>query len=265
MGFPSQEVMPRMRYRAIPEYYDFEYCGQEMLQHDAPFLMQHMGRRQSVLELAVGTARAAIPLAQAGHRVVGIDSDPRMLKIAQRKRDIAGVSERQLALKRADILKLDLRDKFDWVCLLFNTFLVFTSIEQQDRALSAIRGHLKPRGRFWLDIFQPNLPLLSRPKTAGLEPLLFYVPQFNRTVFKSTEVRPDPTKQVQRITYHYVWFDQFGREKRQDTAFDLAVMFPRELELLLERNGFPIEHLYGNYDGSPLDADSPRMIACCRI
>jgi len=40
-------------------------------------------------------------------------------------------------------------------------------------------------------------------------------------------------------------------------------MFPRELQLLLERNGLRIEHLYGNYDGSAITPDSPRIIASC--
>jgi SAM-dependent methyltransferase len=253
-----------MRYRAIPEYYDYEYCSQDMLQRDVPFLLEHMPRRQSVLELAVGTARAAIPIAQAGHRVVGIDNDPKMLAIAQRKRDFAALRERQLLLKRADILDLDLGSKFDWICLLFNTFMVFTTPAEQERALAAIRKHLRPRGRFWLDIFQPNLPLLSRPRTIGLDPVLFYVPESGRTVYKNMEVRPDPTRQVQRIIYHYIWFDENGHEKRQDTAFDLTVIFPRELEMLLHRKGFRIEHLYGDYDGSQLNVNSPRMIACCR-
>jgi SAM-dependent methyltransferase len=253
-----------MRYRAIPEYYDHEYCSQEMLQHDVPFLLKHMGRGQSVLELAVGTARAAIPIAQAGHRVVGIDRDARMLKIAQRKRDFAGLSERQLLLKKADIIDMDLGQGFDWICLLFNTFMVFTTRAEQDRALAAIRGHLKPGGRFWLDVFQPNLPLLCRRRAIGLDPVLFYVPELDRTVYKSMEVRPDPTRQVQRIIYHYIWFDKMGQEQRQDTAFDLTMIFPRELELLLERNGFRIERLFGDYDGSRLNVNSPRMIACCR-
>jgi hypothetical protein len=44
----------------------------------------------------------------------------------------------------------------------------------------------------------------------------------------------------------------------------MTFMFPRELRLLVERHGMRIEKLYGNYDGSAMDADSPRMIAMCR-
>jgi hypothetical protein len=45
----------------------------------------------------------------------------------------------------------------------------------------------------------------------------------------------------------------------------MTFIFPRELQLLLERNGLKIEHFYGNYDGSKLNADSPRMIVCCTL
>ena len=252
------------RYQAIPEYYDAEFGPQEMLEHDVPFFLEHTKRRQSVLELAAGTGRVAIPLAQAGHRIVGVDNDANMLKLAERKRQFLGIPEKQLRLLRADALKLDLRETFDWVCIFFNTFLIFTTLEEQDRALQVVRKHLKPRGRFWLDIFQPNLHVLSNEVNRNLEPMSFYVPEFDRTVFKTTEIRPDPATQIQRVIFHYAWFDKKGGEHRERTEFNLTFIFPRELRLLLERNGFEIERFYGNYDGSELDADSPRMIVSCR-
>ena len=96
-----------IRYRAIAEYYDAEYANTEMLRHDVPFFLGQLPKkRQSVLELAVGTARAAIPIAQAGHRVVGVDYAPDLLEIAARKRVAVGLKERDLELHlgRAAIL-----------------------------------------------------------------------------------------------------------------------------------------------------------------
>ena len=50
-----------VRYKAITRYYDAEYADLDMLQQDVPFLMGQMPRRrQSVLELACGTGRAAM-------------------------------------------------------------------------------------------------------------------------------------------------------------------------------------------------------------
>src|SRR5690242_13677378 len=112
------------RYRAIAEYYDAEYAGLRMLQEDVAFFLSELPRKsRDVLELCVGTGRAAIPIAKAGHRVVGIDFAPEMLAIAKRKRDAAGLSDSQLKLIRGDVLRMNLRKRFDWICIFFNTFL----------------------------------------------------------------------------------------------------------------------------------------------
>src|SRR5438045_8853124 len=217
-----------------------------MLEKDVPFFLEHLKPRQSILELAVASGRAAIPMAQAGHRVIGIDNDPAMLRLAAQKRDSVGLKPSQLQLIKQDMLGLRLNKKFDWICLLFNTFLMFTSVEEQDRALEAVRRHLKPSGRFWLDIFQPNLAILAQEESKNLQPKPFYVPKFDRTVFRGTDVKRDPSCQVQRITFNYTWFDNDGMEKRQKLSFNLTFIFPRELRILLERNGLKIERLYGD-------------------
>lgn len=257
---------PMKPYRAIAEYYDAECDCIEMLHSDVGFFLDRLPkRRQDVLELAVGTGRAAIPIAQAGHRVVGVDVAQDMLAIARRKRDSAGPVAAQLDLLRADVRRLKLKRRFDWICIFFNTFLGFATLEDQDAVLDVVRRHLKPTGKLWLDIFQPSLDLLSHPRTQHLEPILFQVPELGRTVYRDVEVRPDPARQVQRVIHHYRWFDASGRERRAATRFDLTFLFPRELRLLLERNGLRLEELWGDYDGSALNSDSPRIIACASL
>ncbi len=254
------------RYKAIAEYYDVENAHHKMLEADVPLLLRHIPKvRHSILELAVGTGRAAIPLAQAGHRVVGVDYAPDMLEIAARKRDAVGIRAADLSLVNADMLNLQLGQKFDWVVLLFNTFLSFPTLEEQDLILQTVVRHLKRDGRFWLDIFQPNLALLAAETSVNLDPYVFYVPALNRTVFKSTSVRRDPANQLQQITFHYKWFTEKGVERRQKVTFEMTFVFPRELQILLERNGLEIEELYGDYDGSLLDSNSPRIIAMCGL
>ena len=259
--------MPRPKhYKAIAEYYDPENANHRVLEEDVPFFMGQLpGRKQSILEIAVGTGRAAISLAQAGHRVVGVDYADDMLEIARRKRDAVGLSARQLELIEADAMTLDLGRTFDWVCVFFNTFLVFTTPEQQDAAMESALRHIKPRGRFWVDVFQPDLRLLAEPLREDLDPSLFYVPRFERTVLKSIDIRRGDTPQVQHVTFHYRWFGPGGREHHEKTRFDVTWIFPRELQLLMERHGLKVEGLWGNYDGSPLTPESPRIIArCCR-
>jgi ubiquinone/menaquinone biosynthesis C-methylase UbiE len=253
------------KYRAIAQYYDAEYADKPMLQQDVPFLLEHLPkRRQAILELCTGTGRAAIPLAQAGHRVVGVDYAEDMLAIARHKRDAVGLGEKDLQLVRQDVTKLRLDQSFDWAVILFNTLLALVTLEEQDALLSGVVKHLKPGGRMWIDIFQPNLQLLATPSARGVDGHQFYVHELGRTVYQTTDVDRDPAAQRQTVTFRYQWFDQHGRVHREKRRFDMTFMFPRELRLLVERHGMRIEKLYGDYDGSDLDADSPRMIAVCR-
>jgi SAM-dependent methyltransferase len=188
-----------------------------------------------------------------------------MLDIARRKRELVGLTDRQLRLVHADALALDLRERFDWVCVFFNTFLAFPTLEEQDQLMRAVVRHLKPDGRFWVDLFQPDHALLAADESEGLEPFIFYVPPLGRTVFKTTDIRRSPHRQVQRVTFHYRWFEGEGVERQAKTHFDMTWLFPREFQLLVERHGLRVERLFGNYDGSALAADSPRIIArCCR-
>jgi ubiquinone/menaquinone biosynthesis C-methylase UbiE len=252
-------------YRAIAAYYDAECEHHDMLRRDVPMLLKHLPNRpQDILELAVGTGRAAIKLARAGHRVVGVDYAEDMLDIARVKRDRAGISALDLKLVHGDVRKFRLGRKFDWIVLLFNTMLAFTSLEDQDAMLRNVVRHLKPRGKFWLDIFNPNLSLLAPRKSANLDPVIFYISELNRTVYRHTSVERDPTAQIQNVTFHYRWFDDRGCEHRHRVAFALTFMFPRELKILLERNGLVLEKMYGDYDGSKFSSDSPRMISVCR-
>ncbi len=252
------------RYKAIAAYYDAEYADLPMLREDVPFFLGQLpAKKQSVLELCVGTARAAVPMAAFGHRVTGVDYDNDLLAVAVQKRDAAGLSAGQLELISGDAKAVDLGKKFDWVCVLFNTLLAFPTLDELDQLLTNVRRHLKPRGRLWVDIFNPDLSLLSSPKSTGLEPRTFFVPELNRSVFCTTDVEVDLAAQVQQVTFHYKWFDPAGRTHRERFRFELTWLFPRELSLLMDRNGFDVEESWGNYDASPVGSMSPRIIARC--
>src|SRR5690606_14838501 len=126
----------------------------------------------------------------------GIDYAREMLEIARRKRDAVGLRERELELIEANVLDFDLGRKFDVACILFNTFLNFTTLEEQDLLLENIRRHLKPRGRIWIDIFNPDPELLAQPRSENLEPTLFYVHSLDRTVQRTTDVERHPDLQL---------------------------------------------------------------------
>jgi len=252
-------------YRAIPAYYDAEYEHEPMLQFDVPFFLDHLPKRKrlTVLELAAGTGRAAIPIAQAGHRVVGVDYDRAMVRRAVQKRDSVGLTDKQLRLDVGDVSSLELNETFDWVCIFFNTLLNFTTLEKLDAVMKTVTRHLKPTGAVWIDLFQPNLKILAEPESRDVSPTLFYVPELDRSVLRRATIIQNPVDQTQKITFEYTWLDRHGQEHRDAKSFTLTYMFPRELHMLLDRHGLTIHKIYGDHQGNPLDNDSPRMIAWC--
>jgi hypothetical protein len=116
-----------------------------------------------------------------------------------------------------------------------------------------------------MDIFNPDLSLLAPVESFGLNPTSFFVPSLGRTVFCTTDLKRDARPQTQRITFRYQWFDENGQDHHEINSFLMTAIFPRELQLLLERHGFEILKIYGDYDGSKASNDSPRQIAWCRL
>lgn len=253
-------------YRAIAEYYDAEYVSNYVLDHDVPMLLSHLPkRRQRILELCCGTGRCAVPLAEAGHRVTGIDIDPALLAIARRKKQTSALRDDQLELLRADVLKFRREGAFDWVCLIFNTFLNFTTLAEQDAILRNAHASLRSGGRFWIDIFYPDLGILGVEHHEHFDSNTFYVPALNRSVHRTTELRRSKKRpQLQEVTFHYTWADDQGEVHHEQIRFDMTWMYPRELVLLLERHGFAVERLYGDYDGSDVTPESPRLICLAK-
>ncbi len=93
-----------------------------------------------VLDAGCGTGRVAIELARRGHRVWGVDSDPRMLKSARAKAP-------ELCWLEADLADLpdDLPQSFDLVLLAGNV-MIFLQPGTEQQVVDALAGRLEPGG-----------------------------------------------------------------------------------------------------------------------
>ena len=250
-------------YHPLSVFYDAEYDYLDLVHRDIPFFLSRFGKaHRSILEIGVGTGRAAVAFARVGHRVVGIDYDRDILSVARRKRKAAGLNSRQLELVFSNATNLNLGRRFDFACILFNTFLMFLTVEAQDACLRGVRRHLRPSGRLFLDILNPNFRMLADPKTSNIGPVHFNAYPIGK-VARVTDVRRDSLTQMQNFAVKYTWTER-GVRRAITNRFTLTWFTPRELRLLVERNGLVIEKLSGDYDGRDLCANSPRIIACCR-
>jgi SAM-dependent methyltransferase len=98
------------------------------------------------LELGIGTGRVAIPLAERGVEVVGIDASERMLALLREKTDGITVVTGEMADVAAE-------GEFDLVYVVFNTFFAMLTQEQQVRCFANVARRLKPEGVFTIQAF----------------------------------------------------------------------------------------------------------------
>src|SRR5947208_381709 len=76
-------------------------------QADVPFYLDLAAAQGGrVLELACGSGRVLVPLAQAGQTVVGLDASPYMLELAREKLLAAGPE----VMARAELVQADMRE-----------------------------------------------------------------------------------------------------------------------------------------------------------
>jgi SAM-dependent methyltransferase len=240
---------------AEPEAYDLLPCRPE----DIPFYLQMLERyKGSVLELGVGTGRVAIPLAERGYSVTGIDIDEGMLALGRKKAEAAGVN---IEWTRGDVRNFDMGRKFDGVLYPINSISHMLDLQSIGACLSRVREHLSDNGRFIFQVFNPLLHVFLRDPEQRY-PVAEYDDPFGRGPVVVTENNIyDRANQLNCIKWHYT-YQETGEEVVRDLT--MRIFYPQELDALLRYNGLEIEHKYGSYDLTPFTSDSPLQLPVCR-
>lgn len=218
-----------------------------------------LGDAPEVLELGCGTGRLLTGLLDAGATVTGIDSEPSMLSVARER--LAGYGSR-VQLHQGDMRRFALHRRFDLAVVGLNTFMQLLVTRDQIECLSAIREHLRPGALLVLDLANPHTALRELP--LGLLQHRFTRqprPDGSETVTLWSVTAAAPARQIVQST---LFFDeteaQGGTLRRTVAEVTLRLIYRYELELLLARTGFSIRQLYGDYESTPYDDESDRLI-----
>lgn len=212
-----------------------------------------------VLELGCGSGRATQQIARAGVNVTGLDNSEPMLALARAKLNRKPELAVRATLVHGDMTNFDLAAKFAAVICPFNTFMHLTTTAEQLALLSCARRHLNPGGLLVLDLTNPAPAYLDSNESLTLE-RTFRDDENNLTIQQFAATRVDRTAQIAHILWQYDALAGDGAVKRTLVPLALRYTFPAEMGLLLERTGFRLAHLYGDYDESPLTDESERMI-----
>ena len=242
------------------DHYDRLFDGQ-----CPPFYLEEAQRIGGpILELACGTGRIAIPLAQAGFAVTGIDRAPSMLAEARRKAAVAQVS---LTLHEVDMRDFDLGEKFNFVFLAVNALCHLLTLEDFEGCMAAVRRHLRPDGRFVVEVFVPRLSVLLRSNDER-HPLSEYDDPGGRGQVQVTEcTNYNPATQINYNTTYYKFAAQDEGKQAEEEVGELTMRmyFPAELDALFKYNGFVIEHKFGGFDRRPFDAQAGMQLFVLKL
>ena len=184
---------------------------------------QHLAEQTGgpVLELACGTGRIALPLAESGLDVTGVDVSDGMLAIIRRK-----AQAHRLTLVAQDMSALNLDRRFGCIIIAFRSFQHLLTVELQRQTLAAIHRHLAPDGRLALHLFDPRLDLLidEAPRQTvlrGTDPAtghtftgellsarFDYLAQIRRDLWRYREFAPDNAllaEDTREMALRWIW------------------------------------------------------------
>lgn len=214
-----------------------------------------------VLELACGTGRLLAPLAQAGFAVAGVDSSGPMLDRARQRFQRLGLEGR---LVDQPLEQLSLNQQYRTIILGLDSFGLLVEQERQVAALRSARAHATHDGRLILDVANGNLRGAAEPREELLHDLTLPDPETGRPITKFILRRPVPAEQVDELIFFYDEQDERGYLRRTSVELRLRWFTRFELELLLDRGGWTVDEVYGDYELTPYGDGSDRILIVAR-
>lgn len=189
------------------------------------------------LELGIGTGRIAIPLAQRGVKVHGIDLST---EAVSRLRAKPGGQE--IGVTIGDFATVRVEGTFRLVYLVYNTIMNLTTQAAQVACFRNVARHLEPGGRFVIEVLVPNLRRLPPGER-------FVVCDVSDTHWCIDEYEVSTQNS---ISHHFAIRD--GKAEKHSSLF--RYVWPSELDLMAELAGMRLCERWSDWGREPFTDDS---------
>ncbi|MGV9345614.1 class I SAM-dependent DNA methyltransferase [Streptomyces spiralis] len=201
----------------------------------------------AALEFAIGTGRVAVPLAERGVPVTGIELSLPMVEQLRTKAD-----ESTIPVVIGDMATTAAPGKYTLVYLVYNTISNLLTQDEQVQCFRNAARHLTPGGRFVIELWVPELRRLPPGRTA--------------TVWQSEPgyIGLDTYDVLhQHVVSHHFHFDdtQQARLFRSPHRY----IWPAELDLMARLAGFELEARHSDWAGAEFTAESRSHVSVYRI
>lgn len=242
-------------------WYASIYEQQVIQQDEIDFILAMAGcEPKNILEVACGGGRISVPLARAGHRVTGFDFDDYMLEIIPAK--ASGLEN--LSFYKADAVEQDWGKDFDIVILAGNILLNIESemaYEQaQELFIEKAAECVRQNGHLYLDF-----DCYDRPEQTAAEKtewVCFEGTDDLGTYGKYIVISGEYSNQT-HIDKSYRRYEMTPKEgDKFSIEYTSVKHFPtlKQVKKWLDKVGWEIENLYGDYAKNPVSETTKRAI-----
>ena len=194
------------------------------------------------LELGVGTGRIALPLAQRGVSVHGIELSRAMADRLRAKpgADAVGVTIGDMATTRVD-------GSFRVAYIVVNTIMNLTTQEAQVACFRNVAAHLEPGGCFVMEVLVPELQRLP--------------PGDTHRVFSADErhwgIDEYDVARQGLISHHFLQVD----DQLERRSIPFRYVWPSELDLMAELAGMRLRDRWSGWKREPFTSDSTKHVS----
>jgi len=237
-------------YELAARLYDLDYRDKS----DVPFFIAR-AQSGSVFELACGTGRVSLALAENGARVHGLDLSPQMLDVFREKLSQAAPEiQKRVKITQGSMADFALGETFPLIIIPFRSFQALTEEADINGCLRCVKAHLAPGGRFIVNCFVPKRGMRrwAYPEAVSWER--------DGVVCKSFGKRIDLNRQ---IIYPVMVYETGG--ERIEEPLTLRYWYPRQLRKRLRQAGFRILERHGDYEGGPVKRHGGDQIYVCEV
>jgi SAM-dependent methyltransferase len=205
-------------------------------------LLADLAGHGAALELGIGTGRIALPLAQRGIRVHGIDLSEAMVARLRAK-----PGAQQLGVTIGDFATTTVEGRFSVAYLVFNTIMNLTTQARQIACFQNVAAQLEPGGCFLIEVMVPALQRLPPGET---------VRAFNLSATRLGFDEYDVASQG-LISHHYSVID--GNLDLVSMPF--RDVWPSELDLMARLAGMTLRERWSGWKREPFTSDSTSHVS----
>ena len=218
-----------------------------------------------ILEIACGTGRITLPLAQAGFSVWGIDLYEYKMQLLKKKlHAMSSEIQMKIHLQQANMTNFTMNKRYDFILIPGISYQALLKKEDQIECLKTVYNHLKADGEFILNVFRPFKQLDQtwvQPEAVQWEKV---DPQTGSAIQKSHIAKAiDVENQIIYPEYIFRVTHEDGTKEELREQLSLQYYYYEQITDMIQAAGFTIAEQYGNYEGGSIE-DGAEMIFVCK-